>query len=155
MIQKITMIAICVLLMIILLIMVTTANIHLDTLNKPVKVEEIVVETFDSTNLNTKKSGNGTGNGTSNVPANASNMCAQYAGNMQKLQELCSNIKSPHLDNCNNYECCVLACENGVRNCKKNSVCMAGGQTGPYSPFIKNFDRYYFLRKLYKKGVDL
>ena len=155
MIQKITMIAICVLLMIILLIMVTTANIHLDTLNKPVKVEEIVVETFDSTNLNTKKSGNGTGNGTSNVPANASNMCAQYAGNMHKLQELCSNIKSPHLDNCNNYECCVLACENGVRNCKKNSVCMAGGQTGPYSPFTKNFDRYYFLRKLYKKGVDL
>jgi hypothetical protein len=155
MIQKITMIAICVLLMIILLIMVTTANIHLDTLNKPVKVEEIVVETFDSTNLNTKKSGNGTGNGTSNVPANASNMCDQYAGNMQKLQELCSNIKSPHLDNCNNYECCVLACENGVRNCKKNSVCMAGGQTGPYSPFTKNFDRYYFLGKLYKKGVDL
>ena len=151
MIQKITMIAICVLLMIILLIMVTTANIHLDTLNKPVKVEEIVVETFDSTGQNFKK----TGNGTSNVPANASNMCDQYAGNMQKLQELCSNIKSPHLDNCNNYECCVLACENGVRNCKKNSVCMAGGQTGPYSPFTKNFDRYYFLGKLYKKGVDL
>ena len=155
MIQKITMIAICVLLMIILLIMVTTANIHLDTLNKPVKVEEIVVETFDSTGKNFKKSGNGTGNGTSNVPANASNMCAQYAGNMQKLQELCSNIKSPHLDNCNNYECCVLACENGVQNCEKNSVCMAGGQTGTYPPFIKNFDRYYFLGKLYKKGVDL
>lgn len=149
--------------MIILLIMVTTANIHLDTLNKPVKVEEIVVETFDSTGQNFKKTGdgtgdgtgNGTGNGTSNVPANASNMCAQYAGNMQKLQELCSNIKSPHLDNCNNYECCVLACENGVQNYEKNSVCMAGGQTGPYSPFTKNFDRYYFLGKLYKKGVDL
>ena len=155
MIQKITMIAICVLLMIILLIMVTTANIHLDTLNKPVKVEEIVVETFDSTGKNFKKTGNGTGNGTGNVPANASKMCDQYPGNMQKLQELCSNIKSPHLDNCNNYECCVLACENGVRNCEKNGSCMAGGQTGTYPPFTKNFDRYYFLGKLYKKGVDL
>jgi len=130
-----TILGILLLLLIMLLLMyaIEYYNINMNPMKKPVKIEEIVVETFTSDeNIN--------------QPYNAEpvdNFCIEYRGNNTKLDTACKTLNN--IDDCMKTSCCIWAGEKGLPNIKKNGNCLLGDSTGPmFTGSAFDSTEYYF-----------
>tara|TARA_A100001015_G_scaffold280227_1_gene342193 strand:- start:1248 stop:1670 length:423 start_codon:yes stop_codon:yes gene_type:complete len=93
-------------------------NINMNPLAKPVKVEEIIVETFVPDD---------------NIPSNNTTLpfdfCNEYRGNNNRLDNACNSIKD--YGSCMEKKCCIWGGEVGLPNIKKNGNCLLGNEYGP------------------------
>jgi len=115
-------------------------KINMDPIKKPVKVEEITVETFVPDESHVESSTN------DNI-----DLCQVYKGDNNRLDEGC---KSLSFENCMDTDCCMWGGEIGLTNIKKNGNCTLGNN---YGPIFKNsaFDNteYYYQGQKFPKNI--
>lgn len=107
-------------------------NINMDPLKKPVKIEEITVETFVS-DENIKEP----------FDAEPFDFCKEYRENNPKLDEACKTVDK--FDSCMEKTCCIWGGEIGLPDIKKNGNCLLGNDTGPIfkGSAFDNTEYYY------------
>mgnify|MGYP001180404798 FL=1 len=113
-------------------------KINMDPMKKPVKVEEIVVETFVPDD-----------NYVESFEKKEINMCQEYKGDNNRLDKGC---KALSFENCMDTECCIWGGEKGLPNIKKNGNCTLGNNYGPIfkGSAFDNSEFYYQGQKFPK-----
>lgn len=122
-------------------------NINMNPMKEPVKIEEIVVETF-VTDEEVQE------------PYNAEpvdNFCIEYRGDNTRLDQACKTLDK--FDDCMGTSCCIWGGQQGLPNIKKNGNCLLGNSTGPiFRGSAFDSSEYYFQNVKYpndNKFVDI
>ena len=111
-------IAVLIVLMLMLLLIYTIEyyKINMDPMKNPVKVEEIIVETFVPDE-------------DSNKPyADVNDTCAEYSGDNVRLNQSC---KIKNFAECMDTTCCIWGGEKGLPDVRGNGNCLHGDAHGP------------------------
>jgi len=131
MLVKIFFILVLLVLMLLLMYTIEYYNINMDPMKEPVKIEEIVVETFlPDENI------------TEAFNKEDTDLCSEYKGDNNRLDKGC---KSLDYNDCMDQTCCIWGGEQGLPNIKKNGNCMLGNSYGPMfkGSAFDNTEYYY------------
>ena len=138
MLVKLIFVLILLVFMLLLMYAIEYYKINMDPMKKPVKIEEIVVETFVSDETVTESS--------NNIELD---LCSEYKGDNNRLDKGC---KSLDYDNCMDKTCCIWGGESGLPNIKKKSNFMFGNEVGPmFKGSAFDNTEYYYQGEKYPK----
>ena len=138
MLVKLIFVLILLVFMLLLMYAIEYYKINMDPMKKPVKIEEIVVETFVSDETVTESS--------NNIELD---LCSEYKGDNNRLDKGC---KSLDYDNCMDKTCCIWGGESGLPNIKKNGNCMLGNEVGTmFKGSAFDNTEYYYQGEKYPK----
>ena len=131
MLVKLIFILIVLVFMLLLMYAIEYYKINMDPMKEPVKIEEIVVETFVSDESMTES-----------YNKEDIDLCTEYKGDNNRLDKGC---KSLEYEDCMDKTCCIWGGEQGLPNIKKNGNCMLGNTYGPMfkGSAFDNTEYYY------------
>lgn len=131
MLVKLIFILIVLVFMLLLMYAIEYYKINMDPMKEPVKIEEIVVETFVSDESITES-----------YNKEDIDLCTEYKGDNNRLDKGC---KSLEYEDCMDKTCCIWGGEQGLPNIKKNGNCMLGNTYGPMfkGSAFDNTEYYY------------
>ena len=108
MLVKLIFILIVLVFMLLLMYAIEYYKINMDPMKEPVKIEEIVVETFVPDESITESYNKGD-----------IDLCTEYKGDNNRLDKGC---KSLEYEDCMDKTCCIWGGEQGLPNIKKNAI---------------------------------
>lgn len=134
---KIIGILIILVLMLFLMYVIELYKINMNPMKKPVKTEEIIVETFVSDNSMVKESN-----------SDIFDFCEEYKSNNARLDQSCKSIKD--FGSCMEKNCCIWGGQKGLPDIKKNGNCLLGNENGPiFGGSAFDPSEYYFQNNRY------